>query len=60
MKTTTDQLFAKARQMVAQCPSPTTLGAQLAKLARRRKRTRANIAQERAKAPAAYWWNQLD
>lgn len=32
---TTDQLFRRARQMLAQSPTPTTLTAQLAILARR-------------------------
>jgi hypothetical protein len=50
-------IFDRARALVAQSPHPTTLREQLGRLARR-KRTRVNIAKERAKAPAVYWWSE--
>lgn len=50
-------IFDRARLLVAQSKSPTTLRAQLAKLGRRKRRSKVNIAKERAKAPVQYWWN---
>lgn len=51
-------IFDRARQLVAQSPHPTTLRQQLARLGRRRK-TKANIPAERAKAPVQYWWSEM-
>lgn len=56
---TRDALFDRARQMVAQSPAPTTLSAQLAKLARRRRPAKPRPKDKGGAAGKRYPWQDV-